>query len=203
LTKETGYLRRLAARREHNTLKRQIVFAMGLGWGLMIFGAVKYFLVVGAYDRVWQIVGGLGAVLLAVSIVAPQLVAPVERVWMRVAESIGKVVFSTILVFVYFLVISPVGALLRWRRGSDPFYAWDQRLGEKPEGWAPKVSTALDRGERTAKRPMVYQLVSVLAYFGKSRSYVFIPALTVLLALGLLLFFAQTSSLAPFIYTLF
>jgi hypothetical protein len=199
----SGYLDRLAARREHRALERQIVFGMGFGWGLLILGVVKYFLVVGAWDPLWQVLGAIGVVLLAISIVAPALIAPIERAWMGVAQHIGKLVFSAILVVVYFLVFFPVGAMIRWRRGSTPFYAWEQRLDEKPEGWAPKVSTVIGGDPRRATRPMIFQLVSVLAYFGKNGSYIYLPALTVLLALGLLLFFAQTSSLAPFIYTLF
>ncbi|MGK7877227.1 MAG: DUF5989 family protein [Xenococcaceae cyanobacterium] len=43
----------------------------------------------------------------------------------------------------------------------------------------------------------------VIAYFIRSGNYIFIPALIFLLIFGLLMFFVQSTGIAPFIYTLF
>ncbi len=46
-------------------------------------------------------------------------------------------------------------------------------------------------------------LRQVVAFVGQEKKYWFAPILIVLVLFGLLLVFAQSSALAPFIYTLF
>ena len=52
-------------------------------------------------------------------LVAPRLLAPVERGWMRFAEVLGRINTRIILTLLYCVVITPVGWIVRrWR--DDP-----------------------------------------------------------------------------------
>ena len=61
----------------------------------------------------------VGAVFLAWASIAPQTLGGVYYVWMRMALAIGKVVNAVILALVFFLVITPMGVVMRWS-GRDP-----------------------------------------------------------------------------------
>ena len=58
-----------------------------------------------------QILGGLGGVLIA--LVIPGKLGPVYRAWMGLALMISKVTTPIFLGIVYFLVIAPIGVLMR------------------------------------------------------------------------------------------
>ena len=59
------------------------------------------------------------AVLSFMAFVAPLQLQPVYRVWMRIGMAIGSVVSRIILAFVFFLVVTPIGLLMR-STGKDP-----------------------------------------------------------------------------------
>lgn len=69
---------------------------------------------------------GIGALLLVVAVVAPRALAPVERVWMKAAGLLSAMSTRVILTLAFFLVITPVGFLVR-RLGRG-----GMALGEDP-----------------------------------------------------------------------
>lgn len=97
-------------------------------FGLTVGGA---FLVLGTVSR-WRghelpprVLWALGALLLVPGLVAPALLAPVERLWMRFAEGLGWVNTRIILGVLFYGVVTPVGWVLR--RFRDPL---DRRLDD-------------------------------------------------------------------------
>lgn len=64
-------------------------------------------------ELVSAIVGGISCFFLLAGVVAPRALAPVERAWLWLGESIGKVVTPIILILAYMLVITPMGILVR------------------------------------------------------------------------------------------
>ena len=59
------------------------------------------------------ILGGLAAILLIGGLVTPGALVPVYRAWMRMAHAISKVTTPIVLGIVYFLVLTPIGLVLR------------------------------------------------------------------------------------------
>jgi hypothetical protein len=74
-------------------------------------------LVHGAPWRLWALVAA--ALLVVPAAVAPRLLAPVHRVWMRVGHWLGFINTRIILGVAFYLVFTPVGAVMRWC-GRDP-----------------------------------------------------------------------------------
>ncbi len=62
---------------------------------------------------------GLAAVLAASALGAPTLLAPVYRAWMAVGSALGWVNTRILLGAVFFLVVTPLGAVMRMT-GRDP-----------------------------------------------------------------------------------
>jgi len=94
----------------------------GRKFGLTVGAA---FLVLAAITR-WRghvvpmyAMGSLGAVLLAAGIVLPGQLGPVYRAWMGLAHAISKVTTPIFMGVIYFVIISPVGALMR-AAGRNP-----------------------------------------------------------------------------------
>src|SRR5262249_34198728 len=87
-------------------------------------GGVVLVLRVGLVSR-WRghsvaplVLGTAGVLLVLPGLLAPRLLAPVERGWMRFAAVMGHVNTRIILTVLYYLVITPVGIVRRWMR--DP-----------------------------------------------------------------------------------
>lgn len=194
-----AYLRARADRRLAHELKRLVVLGFLLGTVLAGFGFWQAYLTPARFPPAWHAMLWLGVAVWLVTLVAPQLLSPVERGMRLVGSTIGGALLHGALALVYGLVVVPVGIGLRLVRGPAPIWAWTQAPPRGAEGWRPKV-LALPEGEEAARR---VGLRSVVRFFVRNGGIVFLPAVIVLAAFGIALYFVKTSALAPFIYTLF
>jgi hypothetical protein len=67
----------------------------------------------GAAQWVWITLLAIAAVLLLGAAVAPSLLRPVYRAWMRLGEVLAWVNTRIILTLVFFLVVTPIGLVMR------------------------------------------------------------------------------------------
>ncbi len=89
-----------------------------------------------------SVIGGTAAVFLGLAALAPTALRPVYKVWMALAIALGFVMTRVILTIVFFLVITPIGLLMR-ALGKDP-------LTKGPDAsldsyWIPKTYRTRDR----------------------------------------------------------
>ena len=70
-----------------------------------------------------RVLGSLGVLLVVPGLVAPRILGPVERGWMRFGAALGRVNSRILLTVLYYLVITPVGLVRRWL--EDPL---DRRM---------------------------------------------------------------------------
>jgi saxitoxin biosynthesis operon SxtJ-like protein len=112
-------------------------------FGLSVGGV---FLLLGAVSR-WRghtiapaLLATAGVLLVVPGLVAPAVLAPVERRWMQFAEVLGRINTRIVLTVLYYVVITPVGALRR--RSADPL---DRRMREpKPSNWVRRERGPVD-----------------------------------------------------------
>jgi hypothetical protein len=97
------------------------------------------FLVLAAIAR-WRghttsvvVLGLLGLALVAGGLAAPVAMGPVRRGWMRFALLLSKVTTPLFMGAVYYLVLTPIGLVLR-ATGPQPLAA----ARDAPSGWAPR-----------------------------------------------------------------
>jgi hypothetical protein len=68
-------------------------------------------LVFGHPVRLWALAVGAG--FLAAALVAPRVLSPLNRVWLRFGLLLHKIVSPLVLGIMFFLVITPIGLLMR------------------------------------------------------------------------------------------
>ena len=203
MTDAANYLDRRAARVAALELKHQIVFGYAIGVGLLLLGFVRCYLVINARHALWHAVMWAGVVVLLLTLILPSIWTLPERWFRWLTGKVGHCVFQLLLAVSYYLVITPAGWWLRHQKGSDPIWEWTNSPPEV-ESWREKTSALITHlGTSKNRRFLLWQPFMVVSFFLKHRMYILVPSVVVLIVLGLILFFVQTSALAPFIYTLF
>ena len=91
--------------------------AQGRKFGLTVGIA---FLVLAGLLHLWRhketaaaVAGSLGALMVIAALLIPTRLGPLERAWMGLARLISKVTTPIFMGVVFFLVITPIGALMR------------------------------------------------------------------------------------------
>ena len=112
-------------------------FGLTVGGAFVVLAAVSRWR---GHTTVPMVLVRLGILLAVPGALAPALLVPVERVWMRAAAMLGEVNARIILTAVFYLVIAPVGFVLR--RVRDPL---DRSLRDgRASAWTPRPAAAFD-----------------------------------------------------------
>lgn len=99
----------------HGRIRGSSERAFGIVFAI-VFLAIALFPLLGdwrAWERInWWSFAVAGA-LLAVALVAPSRLAPANRLWLRFGLLLGRIVNPLVMGFLFFVVLTPVGALRR------------------------------------------------------------------------------------------
>jgi hypothetical protein len=197
-----AFLRRRNERLIEHEIKRRTVLGFVLGGALLIISFAKLYLTPTNLPELFMCLGGVGLVLLIITLIIPQLLFPIDASLRLVGGKVGELMLSAILGAVYLAIITPIGLLIRSLGGASPIYQWSTSPPHDGEGWSVKSVSTLVRG-----RPGIggsrTGVISVIAMFVKRGKVLLLPAVVTLIAFGLAFYFVKTSVLAPFIYTLF
>ena len=114
-------------------------FSWVVGGVLLFIAAVVWWRNDWTVTTATYILGGVGAALIVLGLTAPALLKPIYRVWMALAVVLGFIMTRVILTITYYLIITPIGLLLRLF-GKDPM---QRRLDpEAPSYWIKKTYDA-------------------------------------------------------------
>lgn len=115
--------------------------SFGIGAGVVFLVIGLYPLYGGGSYRLWALI--VAAVCAAVAFVAPAVLTPLLRLWMRFGLLLGRIVNPIVLGIMFYLVVMPMGLVLRLvrrtslRQGYNAAAAsyWETRTppGPKPE----------------------------------------------------------------------
>lgn len=112
-------------------------FGLTVGGVFLVLGCVSWWR---AHEIAPRVMWALGTPLFVLGLVAPSLLAPVERGWMAMAEVLGRINTRLILTVLYFAVITPFGVIRRWR--DDPL---DRSMHDgKVTNWIPRERKPVD-----------------------------------------------------------
>lgn len=105
-----GDLTKFLERKEMDNTQKLSEFGKVMGCAFTILSGIAIWK--GSFlTAFWLLV--LASAFIALAIIFPVLLGPVERLWMAFAEKLGSVVTFLILSLSYFLVITPLGLLYR------------------------------------------------------------------------------------------
>lgn len=111
-------------------------FGFVVGGAFVLAGAL---LAVAGSRRAGPVAAAAGSVLVLLAAAAPAALEPVRRGWMAFARALGRVNTAVFLSVVFFLVLTPLGLLLRLagrdeldrrRRGSSTWHPYPARNGD-------------------------------------------------------------------------
>lgn len=95
-------------------------FGLSVGLVLIVLGAF-----LGWKDAAgWPYPAGAGALLLGSGLLAPALLKPLQKAWMALALIMGWVMSRVILLLLFYLVLTPLGLVLR--RAGKKFLALER-----------------------------------------------------------------------------
>jgi hypothetical protein len=197
----SGYMKRLNLRREQAALKNNVIFGLTIGWVFTLLGAFKTWILL--EGGVAPLLFAVGLAFLGTTLIAPGLMVYPHRVMKAIATFVGTNLFKAVLTVIYFVTILPAGLIYQKKNNHEPFYSWSDSNPPAIEGWTNKEAS--DENGKTSEYslPGWLQPLSVVIYFARHSQLLFLPCLIILLMLGLVGIFVQSSALAPFIYTLF
>ncbi|HET7362985.1 MAG TPA: SxtJ family membrane protein [Burkholderiales bacterium] len=69
------------------------------------------FVLIGAISHPWLI--ALGALFAVVTVTRAQLLAPLKRAWMKLAELLNRVVSPVVMAVIFFVIFTPVALVMR------------------------------------------------------------------------------------------
>lgn len=201
LTKH-AYLQQRTQRLRYEKLKQCAAFGLVLGVGFSLYGAIGYSTGLAFADEYYVIFMCVGLLLLGVGLGYPVLLDVPSAVFRVVAGKLGHYIFQLLLTVIYYVLLTPLALLRAKESAHAPFLSWDTAANSRGYGWGPKQTRTIVHGG-TGSATLTGTFYAILVYFARHGRWFLLPLLVVLLSLGLLLFFAQTSVFAPFIYTLF
>lgn len=83
---------------------------------LAVLGALLFFLSKKPHWGLW--LWGIGGAFLLVGLVAPVVLKPVHYVWMALTFLLGAIMTTLLLTLLFFLVVTPIGLLVRRVKGD-------------------------------------------------------------------------------------
>ena len=87
------------------------------------------------------ITGAIGALLILLGAVAPGVLVPVERAWMKLSHLMSAITTPIIMAVIYFLVLTPIAMLMR-ALGRNPL----RHPGSDKTLWVSRASEQAGRG---------------------------------------------------------
>ena len=202
---KTPYLKRLDARNELAQMKRRIVFGLLVGWIMTLLGAFNYYFVQWADDTLWGGIAIAGLLILLITIVFPAAFTWPERLVNRVGNALFTAVFWVILSALYIVFFLPIGFFMRRRKGGYRLVRWKEGSDAVDDEWSDKEIPEQVKVpvRETGKRSFLLAPFGIFNYFMRRGHFLLMPLLLLLIFLGFILIFLQTSAVAPMIYTFF
>jgi multisubunit Na+/H+ antiporter MnhG subunit len=115
-------------------------FGLTVGTVLLLIGVALYF-----FDKPSSVYfGGIGLLLILLGIALPNLLRPINKVWMTLAIIFGWFMSRVILIILFYLIITPIGFLLKIF-GKDPLkLKVDNSLSSYWEDREKRISEKID-----------------------------------------------------------
>ena len=85
-------------------------FGLTVGAAFLVLAGVTWWR---EHETLLFVFAGIGGLLVAAGLIVPTRLGPVQRAWMGLAHAISKVTTPVFMGIVFFLVIMPVGLIMR------------------------------------------------------------------------------------------
>mgnify|MGYP006383899019 CR=1 FL=1 len=172
----------------------------GIIWGLALglLGAYQAICTAGIISIIFKAVSVVGVVLLAVGVMAPLWLRKPAEIIKKAFSAVGNIILKVVLLPVY-MVMAVVNLLNNKKYSSKcGFKNWEERDSAQTA-----YSDFNNSGESKYKHTVTGTFVKVIGFFVNNKMYVVVPIVIILLFVGFVMFFASSSAVFSFVYTLF
>jgi len=115
-------------------------FGLTVGVVLLLFGITLYFL-----DKTSFIYfGGIGIILMLFGVTLPNVLKPINKIWMTLAIILGWFMSRVILTILFYFIITPIGFLMKIIRRDPLKLKWDSSVSSYWEDREKKISEKID-----------------------------------------------------------
>ena len=140
-----------------------------------------------------------GVYMISSGVIIPQSLNWCYKIFSVIGNKIGEIIFKILLFIVYIIFVLPAGYFMRNKKYDYLYLSWNDKYPfEEKNGFTQWHSSGNLSGNG-----FLSTSGKLLGLFIANGKYIFIPAVLILIALGIILFFVSSSVMAPFIYTLF
>ena len=78
----------------------------------LIFLLVAFWpLINSEFIRLWAL--GIASIFLVLGITNSKILTPIKKAWIKLGEILGKIIAPIVMGFIYFIIITPIGLLMR------------------------------------------------------------------------------------------
>ena len=116
----------------------------------------------------------------------------IKKVVSSLIFGILNCIFIILLTILYYLCISPIGWIMRYKRKKN---------NEITSNFVEKKDE-IDSSLKISKHK-IYQVFQIMSMFFKKEYMILLPSIIIMVIFGVLFVFLQSNIVAPFIYTLF
>lgn len=197
------YLNTKDRREQSEALKNYILFGLLFGWVLIVACIIGFFSVRGALEILFVTGVLFGILLVCSAVLVPALLRIPYTVVSTITEKIGNILFKVVLSVVYIVIIAPVGMLVKKKRKQYRLYRWDEEYLGEDSCFVASDAQGDKKPKSTTSFPKMMSAYRLFGLIVKNKWSVLIPVTTLLILLGLILFFASTNVVSFFIYTMF
>jgi len=209
LTLTDSYLQKKKQREAYEDQKSEIIFGLLAGTVLFLFGLLYPFpvdplLKFTVYNVISIGLINIGLCMILLGIIVPAFLELPYKGFVFLGKKIGEAILLIFLAVTYFIIVLPVGLIIRKRRSSLGFFTWS---GDYP--YEEKSFEKIGAGggmdiDSTKNFPLLENIYKLFGTLIRHKRSFLIPIVIILLLLGLILFFAASNIVFNFfIYTLF
>lgn len=179
-----SYLKTIEKRKSRKATLDFYFFGFGFGHILLILSFIGWLT---NQNLAIDIIYIIGIIIGTAIIISTLFIPELTKIFLLLFQKIGSTIFSAILTSIYIIFFIPIGRILTPKTHLTPKTTF---ISHKP------ISTQSSRSK-------IIHSLNILKFFINERSFFIVPILIILIILGLLLAFVQTSFIAPLIYTFF
>lgn len=173
-------------------------FGIVTGLIFLTTGIYQTLCTTGFLNLIFIIMTALGSALLFIGSFFPLVLKNIVRYANKAFSAIGAIVIKILLIPIY-MVMTLINIFNRKRYSKKfSFYKWNE---------TDKITSSFsdyDASEHQKSKYAIIDIISnVFSYFIGNRMFILLPVIVVLMILGMILFFASSSAVFSFVYTLF
>lgn len=132
----------------------------------------------------------LGILFILLATIYPNTLNMVHKFFILITNFIGGIIFKIILTIIYLILVTPIGIIIKIKRKKEKSY---------------DNTNFIDYNDNDEKfnNKGIFNILRIFKLFTNEHYALMLPLIIILITIGILLIFVQSSVIAPFIYTLF